>query len=326
MSFNNVIGHENAIKIFQKMIENDAFPHALLVDGMMGVGKSKLVFELSKAIFCDTLKTDACNSCKSCLKMIHENHPDYLEVYPDGKQIKNHQIETFQSFLGKKAYTGNYKIVCIHDAHKMNASAQNRILKTLEEPSDKVVIFLLTHQPDTLMETVKSRCQKIKLSGLSEEAISRYLVDEHKISEEKSIVYSKLSSGSLGRAIQYATSSSFSEIQMQIENILKAIDQKNKMDLLKSLSFFSAEKENISDILEYMVLWYRDLLLYKKAKAKKLLIHGDSFELIKQLTRGLSVKQVIKNIETIASTEKKLNQNANYDLTIELMLIQLLEA
>jgi DNA polymerase-3 subunit delta' len=326
MSFDKVIGHENAILIFQKMIVNDAFPHALLIDGMMGVGKSKLVFELSKAIFCDTLKTDACNTCKSCLKMIHENHPDYLDIYPDGKQIKNHQIEAFQSFLSKKAYTGSYKIVCIHDAHKMNASAQNRILKTLEDPSEKVVIFLLTHQAQTLMETVKSRCQKIKLSGISEEAISKFLIEEHNIDPVKSSVYSKLSNGSLGRAIEYVTSTTFSEIQAQIEILLKAIDQKNKMDVLKSLDFFLAEKEKISDVLEYMVLWYRDLLLYKKAKAKKLLIHGDSFELIKQLARNLSVKQVIKNIETIASTEKKLNQNGHYDLTIELLLIQLLEA
>lgn len=150
--------------------------------------------------------------------MIHDNHPDYLEIYPDGKQIKNHQIEDFQSFLGKKAYTGTYKIVCIHDAHKMNASAQNRILKTLEEPSEKVIIFLLTHQPDRLMETVKSRCQKIKLSGLSEASVSKYLVEVHDIDLDRSQVYSKLASGSLGKAIQYATSTTFNEVKGKLKN------------------------------------------------------------------------------------------------------------
>lgn len=326
MSFSHVIGHEKVKNYFEEVIKNEKIPHALLFEGMDGIGKSKLAFEISKGIFCENSEFDPCDECKSCLKMKHENHPDFLEIKADGKQIKNHQIENFQSFLNKKAYHGSYKIVCIHDAEKMNASAQNRILKTLEEPSEKVIMFLISHKPAMLMETVRSRCQSVKLNGLSEAIISKHLMAHYEIDEAKSKSYAKLSNGSLGRSIHYSTSEVFVTIQSEVVNLLKAIDQKHKSDVLKSLNFFTSEKENITEIFEYMVLWYRDLLLYKKAKAKDLLVHSNEIEFIKKLSRHLTVEQIIKNIEIINWTERKLNQNGHYDLTIELMLIQLLEA
>lgn len=326
MSFNRVIGHEKAKDYFEDVIEGGTIPHALIFEGMEGIGKSLLAFELSKAIFCEDSQKDPCGVCKSCLKMQHGNHPDYMEIHPDGKQIKNHQVEAFQSFLSTKAYQGSYKIVCIYQAEKMNISAQNRILKTLEEPPEKVIIILISHKPMVLMETVRSRCQSVKLSGLREELIGDYLYKAYDLDKAKSLSFAKLSSGSLGKAIHYATSEDFKVIQEGVLDLLKAIDQKQKSDVLKSLNFFTAQKENITDVFEYMVLWYRDLLLYKKAKAKDLLVHGDLLEFVKKLARHLTVEQIIKNIELINWTERKLNQNGHYDLTIELMLIQLLEA
>jgi len=326
MSFSQVIGHKKAKAYFASVIQSQEIPHAFLFEGMAGIGKAKLAFEIARGIFCDQDSQDPCGSCKSCLKMLHDNHPDFMVVKPDGKQIKNHQIEEFQSFLSKKAYEGSYKVVCIEDADKMNASAQNRILKTLEEPSDKVIIFLISHKPLVLMETVRSRCQSVKLNGLSQESIEAYLKNDHNLDSQKCETISRLCNGSLGKAIYYADSQVFEEVQEQVLNLLKAIDQKNKGQVLKTLSFFSSEKENISDIFEYMVLWYRDLLLYKKAKAKSLVMHTSELDLIKKLSRHLTVGQIIKNIETINWTERKLNQNGNFDLSIELMLIQLLEA
>lgn len=325
MSFSQVIGHDKSKEYFVEMINQNKLSHAFLFEGMAGIGKSLLTFQIAKGIFCQASNSEPCNQCKSCLKMNHENHPDYMEIKPDGKQIKNYQIEEFQRFLNNKAYDGGYKIVCIHQADKMNLSAQNRILKTLEEPSEKVIMFLISDKPSALTETVRSRCQSIKLSGLSEALIVNHLEKNYNLTEDKSLTYAKLSSGSLGKAIHYATSETFFTIQTEVMNLLKAIDQKEKTSVIKSLNFFATEKENITDIFEYMVLWYRDLLLYKKAKAKSLLLHSNDIDFIKKISRHLSVKQIIKNIETINWTERKLNQNGQFDLTIELMLIQLLE-
>jgi len=247
-------------------------------------------------------------------------------IEPDGKQIKNAQIEAFQEFLNIKAYDGKFKVVLIKDADKMNTSSQNRILKTLEEPPADVIILMITNNSEKFLPTVMSRCQIIKLNNISESEIEGYLNTHHAISSDEVKLIAKLSMGSIGKANDYVTSDVFTKIREEVKVLLMAIDQNEKSKILSISSYMASEKDNISEILDYMILWYRDILLYKKAKAKTLLVHEHEFELIKKLTRNLTIKKIIQNIETIELTKKKLNQHGHFDLTIEVMLIKLLEA
>lgn len=325
MSFSEVIGHEKVKDYLKKIVKENHIAHAMMFEGVDGIGKSLLGMELAKAIFCDSKSGDACGSCRHCLKMAHDNHPDFLLIEPDGKQIKNAQIESFQEFLNVKAYDAKYKVVLIKDADKMNASSQNRILKTLEEPPNDVIIIMITNNSEKLLPTVVSRCQIIKLNGIREEKIVDFLMNGYDLNEDESKMIAKLSIGSIGKAHNYVDSEVFEKIRKEVKALLLAINNNERSNVLGVCSFLTSEKESILDVLEYMILWYRDILLYKKAKAKSLLVHEHELDLIKKLTRNLSIRKIIQNIETIEMTKKKLNQHGHFDLTTEVMLIKLLE-
>lgn len=326
MSFSDILGHEKEKKYFEQVIENDHLAHAILLEGISGIGKSLLAYNIAKALFCDQGQGDACGVCRNCIKMDHGNHPDYTVIEPDGKQIKNAQIEAFQEFLSIKPYDASYKVVVIKEADKMNASSQNRILKTLEEPSDDVVIILLTNNSEKLLPTVVSRCQSIKMNGISDELITTFLKDRQDIDTEEAKMIAKLSGGSIGMALNYLESESFDTMRQEVMELLLAMHSNDRSKVLGKCSYFNSEKDSIFDLIDYMILWYRDLLLYKQAKAKALLIHGHQIDVIKKLARNLSLKKIIDNIELLELSKKKLTQHGNYDLTIEVMLIKLLEA
>lgn len=323
MSNKKIIGHEKEIAYFKGLVKEQKLPHAIMLEGKIGIGKYTLGHQLATSILCDTKSGDVCGVCRNCIKMAHDNHPDYLMIEPEGTQIKNAQIEAFQDFINIKPYDGDYKTIVIKDADKMNASSQNRILKTLEEPPLHVIIILLTTNSEALLPTVLSRCQIIKLNGLHQELIIQYINENYEIDHPE--VIAKLADGSIGRAIEYITSENFTQIQEKTKIVLKAIDKKEKAKLLEQLAYFSEEKENIQKLLDYMILWYRDILLFKQAKAKHLLIHSESLDFIKKLARNLTLSKIIHNIEVIETTKKKLRQHGHYELTLEVMLIQLLE-
>lgn len=323
MSFKSIIGHEKTCAYFQELIRKEILPHAIMLEGISGVGKNTIGNALASSILCESKSGDSCGVCRSCLKMSHDNHPDFMVIEPEGTQIKNAQIESFQEFISIKPYDGYYKVIIIKDADKMNASSQNRILKTLEEPPLHVVIIMLTTNSEALLPTVLSRCQIIKLNGLPQSDVLEYIQTNYNTDEAE--VIAKLADGSIGKAIDYITSESFGTIQVHTEQILNAIHTKEKAKLLEQLSYFNDEKENIQKILDYMILWYRDILLFKQAKAKHLLIHSRSLDVIKKLSRNLTLGKIINNIETIELTKRKLRQHGHFDLTMEVMLIQLLE-
>lgn len=325
MSFNNIIGHKIQIDYLKNIIQNNKLSHAFIFEGLDGIGKSLIGINLAKSIFCDSHSGDACGVCRSCIKMDHDNHPDYMMIEPDGKNIKNAQVEAFQEFAVTKPYDGDYKIVLIKEAEKMNASSQNRILKTLEEPPEHVIIIMITNNSESLLPTVVSRCQVIKFNGLKNQEIAEYLFEKFEIKRDQAELISRLSVGSLEKAHDYIESDSFKLIKKSVLELLNALNSNQRAKLLELSLFFIANKENIVKLLDYMILWYRDILLYKKTKIKDILIHIDELELIKKLSRNLSVKKLIDNIEVIEATKKKLNQHANYELTIEVMLIKLLE-
>jgi DNA polymerase-3 subunit delta' len=207
----------------------------------------------------------------------------------------------------------------------MNVSSQNRILKTLEEPPEDVVIFMTSSNGEKLLPTVLSRVQLIKLHGLKESSITTFLVNTYETEDDTAKFASKMSGGSLKQAIDFVTNEEFKKAQEEVYELMVALTKKDKPSVLGSMSFFNSDKEQINSRLDYMLLWYRDLLLFKKSKVKEVLVHIQSLDFIKKAARQYSVKRLIENIEVIEQTKQKLNQHGNFDLTIEYMLVKLLE-
>ena len=141
--------------------------HAFLVQGQKGVGKESLARDFSAYLLCQNpQKNMACGECQSCHLLLAGTHPDFkfMTAEEGATQIKIEQIRSSKDFLSNTALMGSYKVLLIRSAEKMNINAANALLKNLEEPAAGTLLFLLSHQPGALLPTIRSRCQKIKIS------------------------------------------------------------------------------------------------------------------------------------------------------------------
>ena len=147
----------------------DHFPHALLLTGPLGVGKRLLVEALGRSLLCP--RTDAqgfaCGQCPDCLLLAAGTHPDLIQVGPDEEtksgEIKVDAIRALAGTEGLTAHRGGWKLIVIDPAHRLNLSAANALLKTLEEPAPSTLICLVSEQPSRLLATIRSRCQALRL-------------------------------------------------------------------------------------------------------------------------------------------------------------------
>lgn len=145
--------------------QSGRLPHALLISGGSGIGKSHLAHALTAYLLCRQPSETACGECASCQLLAAGTHPDLLEIKPEaeGKQIRIEQIRALQSYVGKTAQQGGFRVVIMQPADAMNPNSANALLKNLEEPGDNVLFILLSSRINAVLPTIKSRCQQISL-------------------------------------------------------------------------------------------------------------------------------------------------------------------
>ena len=167
-------------QLLSSQIESQKLPHALLITGVKHAGKRELANWLSGVLACITPMKDhdgilqTCGQCKHCLLIKGGSYPDNHILESDKNNHKVNEIRKVTQFLQKTPQLGKNQVVSIVDAHCMNVSASNALLKTLEEPTPSSVLLLLTDQKSQLLETVISRCQSIELKPYVGKALAQH--------------------------------------------------------------------------------------------------------------------------------------------------------
>ncbi|NIZ51675.1 DNA polymerase III subunit delta', partial [Clostridioides difficile] len=215
MYFENIIGQDFAKKYLTNSIKKNKLNNAYMFEGMDGIGKKKFADELSKLLL------DYENL---------ENSPDYVLIKPDGNSIKIAQIRNLQSDIVIRPHK-DYKIYIINNAEKMTVEAQNALLKTLEEPPNYAIIILVTNNKESLLETIKSRCDIIKFSPIPIEDLKRYLINTG-IEEERAQLLAIFSRGSIENALNLSQSSEFSMMREDIQQYIQIMLDKNIVEIL----------------------------------------------------------------------------------------------
>ena len=190
MIWDQLKGHQDVILRFRRSLERGRLSHALLLTGPDGVGKRLFARLLAQCLFCERhadAELLACGECPTCKLAAAATHPDQLLIEcPPGK--REIPIELFVGSrqkrgkeglchdLNLKPMAGNRKVAIINDGQLLNDASANALLKTLEEPPPNSLLIVITNQADRVLPTIQSRCQTVRFSSLSEDAVSGLLI------------------------------------------------------------------------------------------------------------------------------------------------------
>lgn len=239
--------------------KNNILSHALMFVGAKGIGKREFANELKFYILCE--KKSYCGNCKSCIMLTNNSHPDFLYVEPTNKQITIDLIRNVNEFLLKPAVVASQKYVVIEDANKLNESASNSLLKTLEEPKVQVTIVLIADKLTNILPTIKSRCEFVNFSIKDPLIVQQWLVEKIKVSDVDIDVnlLLKLTNNSPIKASSFLESK-YLELRSQVIHDLCDIFL-GKLSLLEYVE--SIDKDDIECVLEITSSVINDFIYIK---------------------------------------------------------------
>jgi DNA polymerase-3 subunit delta' len=218
MNFGRVKGQVRAARILSGLLQSGRIPNALLFTGMDGIGKTLMAVEFARALFCQERKgpgEPACGFCSDCLAVDRRNHSDLAlvngqyQAFLEEKEAEKQKILHVETIchvrrdMEMPSMLGRWKIAIIEDAHRMNSSAANALLKNLEEPIPHSLWILVTSGRDQLPRTIPSRCSAVPFVPLAEPAV-RAILEDQGVAPERAAVAAGLCEGSASRALELA--------------------------------------------------------------------------------------------------------------------------
>lgn len=324
--FGQIIGHESIIKHLQNAISAGMVSHAYILHGEEGMGKKLLASTFAKTLQCEEGANVSCNRCKSCMQADTGNHPDIKWVTHEKASIGVDDIRLqINSDILVKPYSSKYKIYIIDDADKLTEQAQNALLKTIEEPPAYGVILLLTSNINVLLPTILSRCVLLNLKPVDKEVIKEHLMIHYKIPDYVADVAAAFAGGNVGKAIKYTSSEDFDKMKEEVLHILKYIEDMELYEVVAGLKTLTMSKDNIEDYIDLMILWYRDVLMFKATKDPGLILYKDELTHIRKQANIRSYEGIENIISAMEKAKIRLKANVNFDIAIELMLLTIKE-
>lgn len=325
--FQEILGHEQIIEHLQNAIKTDKVSHAYILDGPDMSGKKMIADAFSMTLQCEKKGINPCMECHSCKQALGKNQPDIIYLQHDKPNtISVDDIRSqINNDIGVKPYSSQYKVYIVDEAEKMNVQAQNALLKTIEEPPAYAVILLLTNNAEIFLPTILSRCVRLSLKAVPDEKIRSYLMEHYEVPDYKADVCVAFAQGNVGKAIELAESEDFNEIKNSALQLIKRLDDIELYEMTEAVKQIGTYKLQINDYFDLIMIWYRDVLLYKAtADVNKLIFKEEVYEIKKEASRS-SYGGIENILEALEKAKIRLNANVNFDLVIELLLLTIKE-
>lgn len=323
-TFEEIRGNTPLVEQLRRSAASGRSSHAYLFLGGAGAGKRLIANTFAKALQCEGEKCP-CDSCKSCHAFNHGNHPDviYFQPLKNGKTYTIEDVrEQLLETVDLKPFQYEKKIYIIEKADTLNIQSQNALLKTLEEPPAHAVFLLLAERAEAFLPTILSRVVVMKIRPLSAETIADYLMQAGHLAEESHIL-SAYAQGRIGQALELVEDEGFREMRQDILGKLEALPSMSEGDAYLLAKDLEGYKNDLR-FLDIMELWYRDLLTAKSLREEGYLIQRDKKDAIFRAAKEPAAL-LAKKAAAVRTARMRLAQNANFRLTMEVMLMDLKE-
>jgi DNA polymerase III subunit delta' len=341
MNFKDIIGHDRQIDILKRALANDALAHAYLFSGEAGIGKRLTAYALAAALNCEAPGPGGgCGACPACRRVAGGIHPDVRVVMPESRdeqllstwsskdiekasdEIKIDQIRRAQESISLRPSEGRKKVLIVDGAETMNEASQNAFLKTLEEPPGDSLIILITSMPQSLLPTIRSRCQALAFQPLPRHTLAEVIREKRGLSEEDAWFIAALSRGSLGRALAMDVQKEKTERE-QFLSLRNGLAGMRDDEVLALAAGIAKDPDGFDRLIDIGIEQLRDLLVFQKTGDARLLVFAGAAESTKGLSGGFVLERTLQDMELFIQCRTLLERRVSPQLVAENLLLKL---
>lgn len=325
--FQDIVGQEQIKEHLQNALASGKISHAYIINGEKSSGKEFIARVFAMALQCERGGIEPCQECHSCRQALSFNQPDIIRVnHEKPGTISVDDIRTkINNDVAIKPYSSPHKVYIVNEAEKMTPQAQNALLKTLEEPPEYAVILLLTGNVNALLPTILSRCVVLNMKPVSDELVKKYLMEQLKVPDYKAEVCVAFARGNVGKAKSLASSEDFENVKTEALSLLKYIQDMELYEIVAAIKKITEYKLDINDYLDIMAIWYRDVLLFKATRDANHLVFREEITAIRKVAARSSYEGIENVIKALDKAKSRLNANVNFELTMELLMLEIKE-
>jgi DNA polymerase-3 subunit delta' len=321
MRLADVLGHAQPRALLVRAVGARSVPQSLLFDGPAGVGKRTTALALASAINCQQPDADgdACSRCSSCRRIARAQHPDVVVLVPNEKgSITVDMAREVIAQASYRPFEARRRVVIVDDADLLQPQAQNALLKTLEEPPPSSMFVLVTSRPDALLETVRSRCPRVRFGRLGPTDLAEVLVRHCSIAPAEAPGLASMGDGSVSRALAQDTGD-LVEARLAAMTLLQGLAGRPPVAARLKLGQQLAEvpkkrgagtdREVLSRRLEALSLLVRDLGVVGQPGAEQALANPDLGRDLTGLARHFDTTRVLGAFSTVEQARRSLERN-----------------
>lgn len=314
-----------ASKIITNSIKKGRISHAYLLQGERGTGKEAIALLIAQGLFCEN-KTgiEPCHACNACKRIASGNYPDVHWIIPDGQSIKIEQIRNLQKEFTYSGLESNRKVYIIKGADTLTPNAANRILKFLEEPSKQTTAIMLTENSQSIIPTIRSRCQVIDLQPLNPTLFEQQLTEKG-MGKDDAVLMGALTNN-LDDAFLLNEDTRFATARSLVVQLIETFSNYPEDVFLfihsRWVPHFK-ERHEQEQGLDLLLLACKDILYYHIGNKEAMVFFTSDDKLLEKAAMSFSQEKLVHALNAILQARRKLKQNVQPTLVIEQLTLQI---
>ncbi|PJF36239.1 MAG: hypothetical protein CUN49_06495 [Candidatus Thermofonsia Clade 1 bacterium] len=318
-----IIGHEWAVRHITRSLNAERLRHAYLISGVPRIGKTTFARAFAQAVNCLSDVARPCGLCRACQMTAQGTYADFSLIEAQENALRIEQIRELTRAVALRPVEGRYRVLILRRFHEASPQAMDALLKTLEEPPPHVLLLLTADTTESLLATIKSRCQLLNLRPLPVATVRDALIDQHKVEPERAALIAQLSSGRMGWALDVLKDDSLLKQRAEWLDLLERALGESRTLRFERARHLSENRAALPTLLALWQSYWRDALLLAHHTAAASITNRDRRHALEQIARSVKAEEIYQTLLAVRRTLRYLQANVNTRLALDALMLEL---